>query len=109
MSTWSLDSENNTGVLLVEGDMTINYIGDLKERLVEAFDNAERVTVDVSAATAIDVAGVQLLYACRRFSIGRDKQMCLRVGGNTKFVQFLDEVGFAKDFICDHGQANECF
>lgn len=88
--------------------MTINYIGDLKDRLVEAFENAERVTVDVSSVTAVDVAGVQLLCACHRFSNGRDKKMCLRLGGNAPFAQFLDEVGFAQDFICDHGDENEC-
>ena len=108
MTNWSFDSENNTGTLLVDGDMTINYIGDLKDRLVEAFDNAEQVTIDVSSATAVDVAGVQLLCACHRFSNGRGKKMCLRLGGNAQFSHFLNEVGFAKDFICNHGDANEC-
>jgi anti-anti-sigma regulatory factor len=108
MTNWSFDAENNAGTLFVEGDMTINYIGDLKERLVEAFDGAERVIVDVSSATAVDVAGIQLLCACHRFSSGRGKKMCLRLGENAQFAQFLDEVGFAKDFICNHGDANEC-
>ncbi|MCK4509148.1 MAG: STAS domain-containing protein [Desulfuromonadales bacterium] len=108
MTNWSFDAENDAGTLLVEGDMTINHIGDLKKRLVEAFDSAERVTVDVSSATAVDVAGIQLLCACHRFSSGRGKKMCLRLGENAKFAQFLDEVGFTKDFICNHGDANEC-
>ena len=108
MTNWSFDSVNNSGTLLIEGDMTINHIGDLKDRLVEAFAHAQQVTVDVSAATAVDVAGVQLLCACRRFSTARGKKMCLRIGGNTRFAQFLDEVGFARDFICDHGKASEC-
>ncbi len=108
MTNWSFDEENNAGTLSVEGDMTINYIGELKERLVEAFDSAERVTVDVSSATAVDVAGVQLLCACHRFSNGRGKKMCLRLGENAKFAQFLDEVGFVKDFICNHGDADKC-
>ena len=108
MTNWSFDAENNTGTLLVEGDMTINYISELKECLVEAFASAERVTVDVSSATAVDVAGIQLLCACHRFSNGRGKTMCLRLGDNSQFSHFLDEVGFAKDFICKHGDANEC-
>jgi len=108
MTNWSFDAENNSGTLFVEGDMTINHVGDLKDRLVDAFDSAERVTVDVTSATAIDVAGVQLLHACHRFSSGRGKKMCLRLGENTRFAQFLDEVGFAQDFICNHGDTNEC-
>jgi anti-anti-sigma regulatory factor len=108
MTNWAFDPENNSGTLLVEGDMTISQIGVLKDRLVEAFAGADQVTVDVSVATAIDVAGVQLLCACHRFSVGRGKRMCLKLGENVQFAQFLGEVGFAQDFICSHGDANEC-
>jgi anti-anti-sigma regulatory factor len=108
MTSWTFDPENNSGTLMVEGDMTVNHIGELKDRLVEALDSAEQVLIDVSAATAIDVAGVQLLYACHGFSSARGKKMCLQPGENAQFVQFLDEVGFERDFICHHDDANEC-
>ena len=108
MTNWSYDPDKNSGTLLVEGDMTINHISALKDRLVETFESAEQVVVDVSATTAIDVAGIQLLCACHRFSSGRGKKMCLRVGENGEFLQFLDEVGFSQDFICSHGDAGQC-
>jgi len=108
MTSWSYDPDNNSGTLLVEGDMTINHISDLKDRLVEAFESAEQVVVDVSTATAVDVAGVQLLCACHRFSTGRGKKMCLQVGENSEFSQFLDEVGFSQDFICNHADSSQC-
>lgn len=108
MTSWAFNADNNSGTLSVEGDMTIHNVAVLKDRLTEAFENAERVTVDVSSATAIDVAGLQLLCACHRYSNGRGKKMCLRLGDNDHFEQFLDEVGFIHDFICNHGNANEC-
>lgn len=108
MTNWSYDPDNDSGTLSVDGDMTINHIGDLKERLVEAFESAEKVIVDVSAATAVDVAGLQLLCACHRFSSGRGKKMCLHLGENGGFSQFLDEVGFSQDFICKHDESNQC-
>lgn len=108
MTTWSYDPDNKSGTLSVDGDMTINHIGDLKERLVEAFESAEKVIVDVSAATSVDVAGVQLLSACHRFSSGRGQKMCLRFGENGEFLQFLDEVGFSQDFICNHDESSQC-
>lgn len=102
MTNWSFDPENNAGTLLVEGDMTINHVADLKNRLIAAFDSAESVTVDVSATTAVDVAGVQLLCACQRYSLGRGKQMRLLMGENTGFLDFLAEIGFARDFIANY-------
>lgn len=109
MTKWSFDAESNSGTLLVEGDVTINYINELKKSLLEAFEGAQRVTVDVSSATAVDVAGVQLLCASHRFSIGRGKKMCLQIGGNEQFSRFIDDVGIPQDFICNHDNANACF
>lgn len=109
MTDWSFDPQDKRGTLTLLGDLTINHVGDLKERLLEAFSKASQVTVDVSAATAIDVAGIQLLCACQRLASRRGQQMCLRLGNNQRFKQFLDEVGFARDFICGHGEADRCF
>lgn len=91
---------------MVKGDMTISHVSDLKERLVDAFDKAGEVTVDVSASTAVDVAGVQLLTACHRFAVGRGLQMNLFFGENHRFLEFLDQVGLARDFISNHANAD---
>jgi anti-anti-sigma regulatory factor len=108
MTNWSYDNETNTGTLLLAGEVTIQHVSDLKNSLVEAIESAGQVTVDVSATTAVDVAGVQLLYASRRFSTARGKKMCLRLGNNTRFADFLEEVGFPRDFICAHGENDKC-
>lgn len=108
MSVWSYDVESRSGVLAIHEDMTINHISELKQQFVEAFDQAEKVTVDVSNTLAIDVAGLQLLCACHRFSIAKGKTMCLQVNQNDRFTDFLEEVGFAQDFICMHGGSEEC-
>lgn len=108
MENWSFDTENCSGILAVEGDMTISRVSDLKSRLVEAFECAEQVTVDLSATTSFDVAGLQLLCACHRFSTSRGKKMCLKLGENERLFDFLEEVGFAQDFFCNHGNAGEC-
>jgi len=108
MTNWSYDNGTNTGTLMLTGEVTIHHVSDLKISLVEAFDSAEQVTVDVSATTAVDVAGVQLLCACHRFSRSRSKKMCLRLGGNTRFANFLEDVGFPLGFICDHGENDKC-
>jgi len=108
MTNWTFDDETNTGTLMLSGELTIHHVSDLKISLAEALDSAEQVTVDVSATTAVDVAGVQLLCACHRFSRARDKQMCLRIGDNNRFADFLGDVGFPLSFICNHGENDKC-
>lgn len=108
MTNWQFNSEENTGILSFEGDVTIGHVADLKARLVEAFENANEVVVDVSMATAIDVAGVQLLCACHRFSNNQGKKMCIRLGENDRFLDFLEEVGFSRVFVCNNGNNSDC-
>jgi len=108
MMKWSFDTETQRGVFAVDGDITINHVGELKSGLIEAFKNADQVVVDISAATGIDVAGVQLLCSCHRFCQGQGKSMCLKVGENERFVAFLEEIGVSDGFFCTHGEAEEC-
>ena len=61
MTSWQFQADEKCGVLSVEEDMTIAHVSALKERLVEAFNVADDVTIDVSASKTLDVAGVQLL------------------------------------------------
>lgn len=103
MTEWKYDSEEKIGTLSVVGDMTINQVAGIKERLVKAFNDAEQVMVDLSATTSIDVAGVQLLCACHRFSCQYGKKMRLDLGDNDIVSAFLDEVGFSRSFVCDKG------
>ena len=108
MTNWKFDTDDNSGVLSVDGDMTIAHVAELKERLVEAFNDAETVTIDVSGSTALDVAGVQLLCACHSFSNKVGKSMQLVLGDNQVFATFLDEVGFSRSFVCNKGGEDDC-
>ncbi len=108
MTNWSYDNETDAGTLTLQGDVTIHHVSDLKSSLIEAFESAGQVTVDVSSTTAVDVAGVQLLCASHRFSRSHGKKMCLKLGHNTRFSDFLEEVGVPLDFICSHGENDQC-
>ena len=108
MTNWKYDTDEKSGILSVEGDFTIAHVTDLKERLVEAFDAADEVTIDVSGATAVDVAGVQLLCACHSYSCKLGKVMCLELGENQAFSDFIDDVGFSRSFVCSKGGNDDC-
>ena len=108
MTNWQYNSEEKSGTLSFDSDMTIAHVAEIKKRLVEALNDAEQVVVDVSAATAIDVAGIQLLCACHRYSCQNGKQMCVELGDNEMFASFLDEVGFSRSFVCTHGSDDNC-
>lgn len=104
MTYWSYDEATNGGVLTLRGEATIQHVAELKKALVEAVETAEQVTIDVSSITAVDVAGVQLLCACHRYTTSCGKKMSLRLGENKRFADFLEEVGLHLNFICNHDE-----
>ena len=106
MTNWSYDAATDNGTLMLQGEVTIQHVGELKEALADAIEEATQVTVDVSSATAVDVAGVQLLCACHRFTMSCGRKMFLRIGNNKRFADFLDEAGFHLNFICDQDERN---
>ena len=104
MTNWSYDDATQAGTLTLQGGLTIRHVNELKTSLLEALDSAGQITIDVSSTTEADIAGVQLLYACRRLATSRGKQLYLRIGDNSRFTDFLEEAGFPKDFSCNHDE-----
>lgn len=108
MTNWSFDDESKAGVLSIAGNMTIDHVHDLKDHLLEALAQAGKVTVDIPATVAVDVAGAQLLCASHRYAVGCGKEILLRFDSNARFAQFLNESGFTRDYVCSHGETCKC-
>ena len=108
MARWDYDSEQDAGQFLVDGDLTISDVAALKEQLVEAFDQAAAVTIDVSMSPAVDIAGLQLLCAAHRYAAGRQRQMKLQVGENLPFLDLLSQAGLKRNFPCDFVESETC-
>ncbi|MBU5612962.1 STAS domain-containing protein [Geomonas azotofigens] len=53
------------------GEMTIANVGELRERLLQAFAAGKPVELSVAGLTDIDVTGLQLLCSCHRTSVAR--------------------------------------
>ncbi|KAE8755334.1 STAS domain-containing protein [Paraburkholderia madseniana] len=56
------------GTVQLDGELTIYRVLELKDTLLVALRGVGALTVDLSAVTAIDSAGVQLLVAAQRMA-----------------------------------------
>lgn len=78
MSEMSVQTEiaptgSGSVVVRISGDMTIPNASELRERLLEAFRQADCVTLDLNGVTGIDVSGLQLLCSAHRSSVVLNK------------------------------------
>ena len=108
MAQWHYDSEQNCGRLEIDGDLTVSEVASLKERILEAFDQAGAVTIDLSASGAVDIAGVQLLCASHRYAEKRRQTLTLRADGNPSFLELVRQAGMARSFSCEPANGENC-
>lgn len=64
-------------VLTIEGAMTVQRAGELKARLVDALARSDRVAIDLSRVTEVDLCGLQLLCSAQRTAPQSRKRLAI--------------------------------
>lgn len=93
MTDWAYDAGTKTGRLVVTGSLTIMQVGRLRDALLQGFAEAVRVVVDLGGVGEIDIAGLQLLCAARRFAREHGKELQL-TGPGDRLCDLARSTGF---------------
>ena len=107
MTQWTFDEEQQAGQLRVDGSATIAQVGQLKELLVQAVDQAHMVLVDLSRVDQVDIAGLQLFCAAHRFACTRGRGIKLS-GGGERFLALVRAAGFTHGAWCSAREQIPC-
>ncbi len=77
-------------VLRMEGEMTIYRASELKQTLLEALNQSTALTIDLSAVTEMDTAGLQILVLAKK--VAQSKQQELQLVAHSAAVQEVFEL-----------------
>lgn len=93
----------NTKVKVVnlDGDITLPGAEKAMTRIREAIDEKPMVLLSLSQATDIDLAGVQVIYAARRYAIKKDRSFHITGAVPEKIARRLDHAGFVHGVFLD--------
>ena len=108
MATWSYDKAQKTGLLVLDADLTVSCVGEIREQLLRGFKEAASLVIDLTATGAIDVAGLQLLCATHRFAVKSGKPVAIK-GAGERYRELVRAVGFDRGTFCADGCGNLCF
>jgi anti-sigma B factor antagonist len=112
MSDISVQIEKNpddaTVVAKVIGSMNIANVTDLLKGLVSAFEQGSKVTVDLSAVTEIDTAGLQLLCSSHRSSIADGKELRIVARNQPVILEAAKAAGHFRTTGCAVDTCNSC-
>lgn len=109
MNEWRYNAEQGSGELILEGDLTVVEVASIRDQILAAFGEADTVTIDITAVTTIDIAGVQLLCACHRYAAKHGQTVRLQAGGNRLLSAVVSQTGMERNFGCDPQWGEDCF
>jgi len=101
---WILDETTRTGELKLTGDLCVEEASEFKRMVLQAFDEAEQVTLSLENVVNFDIAGLQVICACHRFSVAHQKRFFLKTGESRVFAQAVEDTGFAQWALRSFGE-----
>jgi anti-anti-sigma factor len=83
--------------MVIEGELTIYTVTELKEKLLSALSKTEKLELDLSEASEFDAAGLQLLIMLKKETEALGKTLHI-TGHSPVVVELLDLSGLAGFF-----------
>lgn len=99
MGKLTLRFNDSEAILTASGDLVISAADTFKEKLIEAFDNADLITLRLQKIKAVDLAIAQVLCAAQRAAISRRKNLVVDAGQGA-LGDFIVSAGLAS---CEDG------
>lgn len=91
-----------TGELVLEGELLIQRVAELKEELQKSLESVDDLLVNLAETTEIDLSAMQLLCAARRAAVRMNKELVLagqlsKVGDSLRLAGFSGQGGCARN------------
>lgn len=97
------------GILILDGELTIDQAAKIRELLIIAFESAKRVDICLRDVTAIDISCLQLLCSAHRTAVKAHLHVVLDDGNSEIFRQTVRNAGFFRSRDCQKDPYGNCF
>lgn len=104
---YSFKLSGRSGVLALDGSLTIEDADALKTALVDALRTAEALEIDLSGVADVSLCCLQVLCSAHRTAHREAKTLALRNPGE-EFLQSLRETGYRRHKGCETAGDQDC-
>jgi anti-anti-sigma factor len=95
-----IDQSGGTGSLVLEGEMIIEHVVELKGMFLDAIQNKSSLNVNMEGVNKVDMFGLQILCAAHRSAMKVGKELTL-VGEQPKALRDAIVIaGYGRTAIC---------
>lgn len=101
--------EKDKAYIRFDGELTIHNVAALRDGLLQALGQNDRIEIDLEGVTAMDLAGLQMLCSAHRSALAQGKTLSL----NNRLVPVLPQAREAAGFVlnqsCRDNPTADCF
>ncbi len=94
--------------LCLKGELTVSHAAELKEMMLQALENSDKIEIDLGGVTLIDLSFLQLACAAHRTAIQSDKEFYFTHSSSKVVQQAREQAGFIFKRGCVHNPTKKC-
>ena len=102
-----LDCSGN-GVMRLEGELTIQHAGRLKEMFLKAIAEAGELSLDLEGVTGADIACLQVFCAAHKMFLASNKELKTVGRMAASFERAVDDSGYRRKMGCHADPERNC-
>jgi anti-anti-sigma regulatory factor len=99
---------SDNGVMRLEGELTIQYAGALKEVLLKALAEGKELSLDLEGVAEADVACLQVLCSAHKTFLAADKTLKTIGPVSESFERSVKDSGYRRTIGCHSDPERNC-
>jgi anti-anti-sigma regulatory factor len=107
-ATVRIVDEGTATRVAVEGAMSIEWVGAIRDGLLQAFGAGKQVELSLAEVTEVDLAGLQLLCSAHRTALARNLGFRVTGGHNEPVATVARAAGLPRHAGCANDQFGSC-
>ncbi len=108
MTDCQVETKDDTTILRLSGELMIDYAARLRSILFDSLRRADRVEIDISSVTGIDISCLQLFCSAHKTSMSMNKVLGFLDGPSAALRQTVRQAGWLRSIGCMPDKAAEC-
>ena len=90
-----MDSQNNQGTIIIDGDVTLNEAQKLQELFSQSIKKTNKIIIDMKNVSYLDLSFFQLLFAAQQKCTALNKDILFNQTSLDFIKSSIDEAGFS--------------
>jgi anti-anti-sigma regulatory factor len=108
MTDCRVETKDRDTILRLSGELLIDYAAQLRSILIDSLREADRVEIDLSSVTAVDISCLQLFCAAHKTSVRMNRSLRFLGVRSVVLRQTARQAGWLRSSGCVPDKSTKC-